>query len=116
MSSNQRNTATRKLLEGMVVFWAVVASAGLIYQTHNLNRVQQENNTLRQYTTMAQDFAQAIKPDTLDDFVYCTDTNCMTCQAVRSGNKRALRAYNTAIHTLQINRQTLADLQTGPNK
>ena len=113
LTDKQKNT--RKFLEDLVIFFAIGAtSIGVIRQAKNINRTYKENTELRRYAALAHDVAVNIKPDTVDNFDYCTDTNCMTCKAVRNGNKMALNDYNKAIDTLKIDRQKLNALRQNP--
>ena len=115
MSSNKKAMSARKMLEGLVIFLGVTsASVGFYRHAQHVNRICKENKALRQYSAEAQNFVMNIKPDLLDNFKYCNDTNCMTCKSIIRGNKKALTEYNEALNTLHIDPKTLGILQQGP--
>ena len=116
MLSNEQTSTTRRALEKTIIYLcAVCGVSGLFYQAHSLNQARQENKALRRYADIAQDVALNMKPNTIDDFVYCDDVSCMTCRAVREGNKKALDDYRAALNTLNVHPRLLDVLRQGPN-
>ena len=115
MVSNEQTLAKCRTLEKTIIYFcAVCGVAGLFYQARALNQAHRENKALRRYADIAQNVALDIKPNTVDDFVYCDDAKCMTCRAVREGNKKAEKDYQEALNTLNIHPRLLDVLRQGP--
>ncbi len=117
MVANQQNKIIQKKLNRTISFLSVLcllSGYGLFSQHRTLGRVKKENQTLRNYANIAQDFTSKIRPNIYTNYDFCNNTNCMTCRAVRNCNDREQQSYDAAISTLKINPGILHQLSQGP--
>ena len=112
----ERKKAYKKEVDLVLLLaaYSMLELFGLVYKNHVIRKEQQKNKELTSYAAMAQNFAEGLKPFNMSEinpeFSYCNNTNCMTCKAVRAGEKE----HEQAMRTLNIDPRTVQALRQGP--
>lgn len=114
MTLKEKTKAKEVDLVLVLAAYSMLEIFALVYKNHVIRHQQQRNKELAEYAVMAQNFAEGLKPFNMSEinpeFSYCNDTNCMTCKAVRAGE----REREQAMRTLNIDSKTVQALRQGP--